>query len=89
MAGRYAVRQPGWVVENSEQHGYEAWTLMRHLPLFRRPSYLRYRPRRYPGLEREGHPTAQSDWIGDSRCPIWSFFQRIFLDLEGYRLFAG
>ena len=31
--------------------------LIRHLPVFGRPSYLRYRPRRYPCLECEGHPT--------------------------------
>jgi transposase len=39
------------------RHGYDEWALIRHLPVFGRPSYLRYRPRRYQCLECEGHPT--------------------------------
>ena len=40
-----------------KRHGYDEWTTVRHLPVFGRPSYLRYRPRRYQCLECEGHPT--------------------------------
>jgi transposase len=38
-------------------HGQDEWVMIRHLPAFGRPSYLRYRPRRYQCLDCEGHPT--------------------------------
>ena len=28
-------------------HGHDAWVTVRHLPVFGRPTYLRYRPKRY------------------------------------------
>jgi len=43
--------------EIHKRHGYDEWTTIRHLPVFGRPSYLRYRPPRYQCLECEGHPT--------------------------------
>jgi transposase len=43
--------------EIRKRHGYDEWTVIRHLPVFGRPSYLRYRPRRYPCMECEDHPT--------------------------------
>ena len=43
--------------EIRKRHGYDEWTLIRHLPVFGRASYLRYRPRRYECIECEGHPT--------------------------------
>ena len=50
--------------EIHKRHGYEDWTTIRHLPVFGRPSYLRYRPRRYQCMECEGHPTTthRLDW---------------------------
>ena len=50
--------------EIRKRHGYEEWTTIRHLPVFGRPSYLRYRPRRYQCMECEGHPTTTQrlDW---------------------------
>ena len=50
--------------EIHKRHGYDEWTIIRHLPVFGRPSYLRYRPRRYQCLACEGHPTTtqQLDW---------------------------
>ena len=50
--------------EIDKRHGYDEWTIIRHLPVFGRPSYLRYRPRRYQCLECEGHPTTTQrlDW---------------------------
>jgi transposase len=50
--------------EIRKRHGYDEWTVIRHLPVFGRPSYLRYRPRRYQCLECEGHPTTteQLSW---------------------------
>ena len=38
-------------------HGYEDWVMVRHLPVFGRPTYLRYRPKRYQCQRCEGHPT--------------------------------
>jgi len=38
-------------------HGQDDWVMIRHLPAFGRPSYLRYRPKRYQCQECEGHPT--------------------------------
>jgi transposase len=43
--------------EIHKRQGYDDWTLIRHLPVFGRPSYLRYRPRRYQCMDCEGHPT--------------------------------
>ncbi len=50
--------------EIHKRHGYDEWTTIRHLPVFGRASYLRYRPRRYQCLECEGHPTTTQrvDW---------------------------
>jgi transposase len=38
-------------------HGQDEWVTIRHLPVFGRASFLRYRPRRYQGQECEGQPT--------------------------------
>lgn len=43
--------------EIHKRHGYDEWAMIRHLPVFGRPSYLRYRPWRYQCMECEGHPT--------------------------------
>ena len=38
-------------------HGRDEWVTIRHLPTFGRPTYLRYRPRRYQCQDCEGQPT--------------------------------
>jgi len=45
-------------------HGQDAWVSVRYLPVFGRPTYLRYRPKRYQCQECEGHPTTTQrlDW---------------------------
>lgn len=50
--------------EIRKRHGDDEWTIIRHLPVFGRPSYLRYRPRRYQCMECEDHPTTTQrlDW---------------------------
>jgi len=50
--------------EIRKRHGYDEWMIIRHSSVFGRPSYLRYRPRRYQCLECEGHPTTTQrlDW---------------------------
>lgn len=51
-------------------HGQEEWVTIRHLPVFGRPSYLRYRPKRYQCQGCEGHPTTTQrlEWH-DSNSP--------------------
>ena len=48
----------------SKTHGHADWVTVRHLPVFGRPTYLRYRPRRYECQECEGQPTTvqKLDW---------------------------
>jgi transposase len=50
--------------EIRKRHGFDEWTVIHHLPVFGRPSYLRYRPRRYQCMVCEGHPTTteQLSW---------------------------
>src|SRR3990172_1093057 len=45
-------------------HGHAAWVSVRYLPVFGRPTYLRYRPKRYQCQECERHPTTTQrlDW---------------------------
>ena len=45
-------------------HGYDAWVTIRYLPVFGRPTYLRYRPKRYRCLECAERPTStqQVEW---------------------------
>jgi transposase len=38
-------------------HGHDEWVSLRHLPVIGRPTYLRYRPKRYRSQMCEGHPT--------------------------------
>jgi transposase len=45
-------------------HGHGSWVTVRYLPVFGRPTYLRYRPKRYQCLDCEDRPTTtqQLDW---------------------------
>jgi transposase len=55
-------RQCGrWI---TKPHGHDDWVTVRHLPVFGRPTYLRYRPRRYQCPHCEGQPTTTQsvDW---------------------------
>ena len=51
-------------------HGQDAWVTIRHLPVFGRASFLRYRPKRYQCQECESQPstTQQLEWH-DSNSP--------------------
>ena len=44
--------------------GYDAWVTVRHLPILGRPTYLRFRPKRYRCLQCDGKPTTtqQVSW---------------------------
>ena len=43
-----------WITKS---HGYDEWVQVRHLAVFGRPSYLRYRPKRYQCEKCEKKPT--------------------------------
>jgi transposase len=48
----------------SKSHGHDSWVTVRHLPVFGRATYLRYRPKRYQCVDCEGRPTTTErlDW---------------------------
>jgi transposase len=52
--GTHCRRCGRWI---SQLHGQDDWVKVRHLPVFGRPTYLRYRPKRYQCEECEGKPT--------------------------------
>ena len=67
----------------SKSHGYADWVMVRHLPVFGRPTYLRYRPRRYQCQECEDHPTTvqKLDWHDPySRCSF-VYEEHVLLEL--------
>ena len=69
--------------EIRKPHGYDEWTTIRHLPVFGRPSYLRYRPRRYQCLECEGHPTTTQrlDWRESNSPHSMAYDNHLLLQL--------
>jgi transposase len=67
----------------SKSHGYADWVTVRHLPVFGRPTYLRYRPRRYQCQECADHPTTvqKLDWHDPySRCSF-VYEEHVLLEL--------
>ena len=52
-AGTTCHRCGQWI---NQFHGHDDWMSVRHLPVFGRPTYLRYRPKRYQCQSCEGHP---------------------------------
>ncbi|MGZ9223337.1 MAG: transposase [Anaerolineales bacterium] len=76
-----ACRKCGrWI---TKLHGQDEWVISRHLPVFGRPSYLRYRPKRYPCQDCEGHPTTtQSPEWQDANSPhSFAYDNHILLQL--------
>jgi len=66
-------------------HGHDDWVSLRHLPVFGRPTYLRYRPRRYQCLECEEHPTTTQrlDWQDANSPHSFAFDEHLVLQLVG------
>ncbi|MEJ2711403.1 MAG: ISL3 family transposase [Anaerolineales bacterium] len=66
-------------------HGHDGWVILRHLPVFGRSSYLRYRPRRYQCLECEGHPTTTQsvDWHDPHSPHTFAYDEHLLLELVG------
>jgi transposase len=69
--------------EIRKRHGYDEWTVIRHLPVFGRPSYLRYRPRRYQCMECEDHPTTTQrlDWREGNSPQSMAYDDHLLLQL--------
>ena len=68
-----------------KSHGHDDWVSVRHLPVFGRPTYLRYRPRRYQCLECEGQPTTTQhlDWQEGGSLHTFTFDEHLLLQLVG------
>ena len=64
-------------------HGQDEWVTIRHLPAFGRPSYLRYRPRRYQCRDCEGHPTTTQslDWHDANSPHSFAYDNHVLLQL--------
>jgi len=64
-------------------HGREEWVTIRHLPVFGRPSYLRYRPKRYQCQDCEGYPTTTQrlEWHDSNSPHSFAYDNRILLQL--------
>ena len=68
-----------------KSHGHDDWVTVRHLPVFGRPTYLRYRPRRYQCLECEGQPTTTQhlDWNDPDSLHTFTFDEHLLLQWMG------
>jgi len=67
----------------TKPHGREEWVSIRHLPVFGRPSYLRYRPKRYQCQACEGHPTMTEklDWQDANSPHSFAYDNHVLLQL--------
>lgn len=74
-------RQCGrWI---TKPHGRDEWVIVRHLAVFGRPTYLRYRPRRYQCLHCEGRPTTTQvlEWHEPNSAHTVVYNEHILLQL--------
>ena len=64
-------------------HGRDEWVTIRHLPAFGRPTYLRYRPRRYQCQDCEGQPTTTQnlEWQDANSPHSFAYDNHILLQL--------
>ena len=64
-------------------HGHDDWVEIRYLPVFGRPTYLRYRPKRYRCEHCEGRPTTSQrlDWHEPHSPNAFMYEQHILLQL--------
>ena len=69
-----------WITKS---HGYDKWVQVRHLPVFGRPTYLRYRPRRYRCEKCEQRPTTTQrlEWHENGSPNTMAYDDHILLQL--------
>lgn len=67
----------------SKPHGHDDWVTVRHLPVFGRKTYLRYRPKRYQGRECEGQPTTTQgiEWHDPNSAHTIVYDEHLLLQL--------
>lgn len=80
--GTTCRRCGGWI---HKFHGHDDWVTVRHLAVFGRPTYLRYRPKRYQCLACEAHPTTTErlDWHEANSPHTFTFDDHLLLQLVG------
>lgn len=64
-------------------HGHESWVTVRHLPVFGRPTYLRFRPKRYRCESCENNPTTTErlDWFISNSSQSVAYDKHVLLQL--------
>ena len=79
-AGTQCRKCGKWI---SKLHGRDEWVTIRHLPAFGRPTYLRYRPKRYQCQDCAGHPTTTQhlEWHDANSPHSFSYDNHILLQL--------
>jgi transposase len=76
-----SCRQCGkWI---TKRHGQDEWEVVKHLPAFGRPTYLRYRPNRYQCQDCEGQPTTRQslEWHDPKSPHSFAYDNHILLQL--------
>ena len=76
-----SCRQCGkWI---TKVHGQDEWVTIRHLPVFGRPSFLRYRPKRYQCQDCTGHPTTTErlEWHDSNSPHSFAYDNQVLLQL--------
>jgi len=66
-------------------HGHDDWVNLRYLSVFGRPTYLRYRPRRYQCQMCAEHPTTTQhlDWHEPGSPHTFAYDEHLLLELVG------
>ena len=67
----------------TKSHGYDKWVQKRHLPVFGRPTYLRYRPKRYQCKHCEKKPTTTQrlEWQENDSPNTMAYDEYILLQI--------
>ena len=67
----------------TKPHGYDQWVEVRHLSVFGRPTYLRYRPRRYrcESCEKKPTTTQRLDWQETGSSNTMAYDDQVLLQL--------